>query len=237
MKTFFSIQIVILLSFTALQARNDSTRTLPTLTGTQKGFDNIQVEEYVSLESFEGSIAGAQLSCEQTANGGIGVCGGSCEEDVGENQGATLSLKCAGFINDYVPKCLEEIGCFNSSAFCGAGGHAKRTINSPKGKSSTPSRHSTGDALDVFGVRCKSRSGKKMDLNFSSAAHKDPIQGERYNKFLKCWRDQVDVYKAENNIRVGGAISCQGSEKPNNHLHNDHLHLSCPVPRKNVANL
>lgn len=217
-------------------ANVDSTTPLSTQLRAPRGFENIHIQKFVNLDSFEGTIAGVELTCEQTPNGKIGFCGGDCTDQVGGNQGANVSQECATFLNSYVSKCLEQIGCASSAAFCGAGGHAKRNINNGQ-KNSTPSRHSTGDAIDVFGLRCKGRSGEAIKLDFNTRAYANPPVRKKYDQFLSCWRSQIAAYNAKAGIDIGGAISCEGSPPPNNDLHNDHIHLSCPVMRKNVAKI
>ena len=204
----------------------------------QQPFKYIAVNKNISLDSYEGKIDGYQLECEQGPDGKIGFCGGKCSADVGDNVGANVSHECAVFIDRYMPECIEAIDCKDSVAFCGTGGHAKRRVRGGRG----PSRHSTGDALDLYGIRCGDQNRNKIDLDFNQSAHSNPVTGKRYNAFVECWRSKVEeVREALRQLEVanpgGGAISCEGSQEPSNKQHNDHIHLSCPAVRKNVVNI
>ncbi len=222
----------------------DATRTSgipvsPTLPG-QQAFQFLDIAEHVSLDSFEGSIQGYELQCEQGQNGKIGFCGGDCNStDVSNQRGATLSKDCATFIDFAMPQCLLDIGCEREAAFCGVGGHAKRSIRSPSSPGSgTPSRHSTGDALDLFGLKCKDINGADMSFDFSAEGRRsNSINQQKYDQFVACWRAQVIKYHQQNGNKGGGAISCQGSAPPTNEFHNDHVHIACPVKRNNVAEI
>ena len=125
------------------------------------------------------------------------------------------------------------MGCRSAVRFCGVGGHAKRKKNTPGGGNDSPSRHSTGDALDLFGVKCRKSDGSQMNLELSKQGRNQ--NPEAYDKFVSCWREKVEEYQGPKDASCKGAISCQGSERPNNELHNDHVHLSCPAPRGNTG--
>lgn len=234
-----SFLFLIVFGASVFASANDATSAAP---GMPKlpltdAFQYLGIAEHVSLESFEGSIQGYELSCEQNSNNKIGFCGGDCNSDVGSQDGATISKQCAEFVDAFIPKCLIEIGCTDAAAFCGVGGHAKRSINNPNSpKSTKPSRHSTGDALDLFGLRCKGPKGQDVNLDFSTQGrNSNPINKQKYDTFVACWRRQVEEYKQQGQGKGGGAIACQGSIPPANELHNDHVHISCPVKRNNVA--
>lgn len=202
------------------------------------GFENIEITKFVSLDTYEKQeVQGYQLGCDGTNNGKIGFCARACSEMDkvdGTEPGLVVSKPCAEILNDFMPKCLEAIGCVKSASFCGSGGFAKRTVAG----STTPSRHSTGDALDLVGLRCMDADGKDASIQFIQEVYKsDPRQRERYDKFTACWRNQVQEYNKAKGTNCGGVISCVGSEGVSNGDHNDHIHISCPVTRGNVSTI
>lgn len=184
-------------------SQDDTTSNLPTIVGSSpETYRYLDVTEYISLDTYSGSIPGVELSCEQSRNGKIGFCGGECTDQVGDNKGAQISRTCADFVDRIIPHCVALIGCQANVAFCGVGGHAKRTINSPDGPSDTPSRHSSGDAMDLFGIRCKDGDGNDINLDFNSEgfrqqearrAQSGNQTQNRYTEFVRCWREKVEA--------------------------------------------
>ena len=234
---FFFLFLVTNLCFAETTVTNSNREGPPQ--ASQQPFKYIAINKKVSLDSYEGKIDGYQLQCEQGPDGKIGFCGGKCAPDVGDNVGANVSHECAVFIDRYMPECIEAIDCKDSVAFCGTGGHAKRKTRG----SDRPSRHSTGDALDLYGIRCGDQNKNQIDLDFNQSAHSNPVTRKRYNAFVECWRSKVEEVRSEVRRQLqevnlgGGAISCEGSEEPSNKQHNDHIHLSCPALRENVVTI
>ncbi len=153
-----------------------------------------------------------------------------------ESRGPTTSLECANYLDQYIRECVEAMGCVSNIQFCGVGGHAKRYKNTGS-ENTSPSRHSSGDSLDLFGIKCQRRSAngrgyENFAMDFSSHGRNQHTQ--EYDAFVSCWRDKMESCQPR---AAGhrGAISCEGSEEPNNSLHNDHVHLSCPTPRQNTG--
>lgn len=241
------------LAFYAL-AFNDTTRTTPNtpVDTNNRDFENIRATEFVNLDSFEagGSVAGLRLQCNpgETRAGGARFVSASgdptitfCEDECGErptpnSQGPTTSIECANYLDQYIRECVEAIGCVSDVQFCGVGGHAKRYKNTGE-ENSSPSRHSSGDALDLFGIKCRRRAPggngyQNFQMDFSSQGRQQNTK--EYDDFVACWRTKMESCQPRASGHRG-AISCQGSEEPNNDLHNDHVHLSCPTPRNNTG--
>lgn len=218
-----------------------------------ENYKNLGITKNVVLDSFEGPIEGHELACEDDSNGSIGFCGAHCSSEAPNNQGATISRDCADFLDRYMVKCVEAVGCKKSTSFCGVGGHAKRTArNSSVIGPTRPSRHSVGDALDIGGLRCKDKDGNPFQLDFT-------IQGRRrnpqaYDTFVSCFSMQVAASRQpqpKNFLRTlfpgkpqptyhhkcGGIISCRGSGRTadRDSDHDDHIHVSCPIIRKQVS--
>ncbi len=203
---------------------------------TNSNFENIGVNENVRLASYESSdISGFELQCydNDPNSNRIMFCQDGCGENpTPQSDGPRTSQECANFLDAWIRECVEEMGCYNQVRFCGVGGHAKRKKNTPSGPGS-PSRHSSGDALDLFGITCRQRNGSQLAMDLSSQGRNQNT--EAYDKFVACWRKKVEEYEGPKDASCRGAISCQGSEEPNNELHNDHVHLSCPTPRSNTG--
>ncbi|MCB0378035.1 MAG: hypothetical protein KDD33_06045 [Bdellovibrionales bacterium] len=201
-----------------------------------QSFRYIGVTKHVDLDSFQGNIKGVELECSQDADGKIGFCSNkNCQNGGGkDNKGVHISAEYAEFIENYGYKCVammqQKHNCGGRAAFCGIGGHAKRNARK-NGDTGVPSRHSTGDAMDVSGsLMC---NGKKI-VEFTKNGRNNKSQA--YDDFKKCWDEQVqeavkrepNKYKANN----GGCIGCTGSPGKNNDGHNDHIHISAPIIRK-----
>ncbi len=203
---------------------------------TNRDFENIGTNAFVRLDSYEGApLPGFELQCHDNdpAQRKIAFCEDGCDETpTPESNGPRVSQECANFIDAWIRECVEEMGCHSAVRFCGVGGHAKRKKNTPDGPGS-PSRHSSGDALDLFGIKCRKSDGSQLSMDLSKQGRAN--NREAYDKFVACWRDKVKEYEGPKDPTCKGMISCQGSEEPNNHLHNDHLHLSCPSPRGNTG--
>lgn len=202
------------------------------------GFKTLSITQYLSLDTYESTVVqGYQLGCDNSRNGKIGYCAQSCGEVAkmdGLAPGLVVSQACAELLDQFMPKCLNEIGCTNNASFCGSGGHAKRVV----ARSNTPSRHSSGDALDLFELKCTNESGTDMGIKFDIQTYSsNTVQRARYDKFKACWVRQVDEYNKKTGNNCGGAISCEGSGEPANSDHNDHMHISCPIKRGNVSQI
>lgn len=223
-----------------------------TSTGSSSGtqgsgeFKNITVKEFADLDAFPenapgGKIEGVVLECEQGENNSIGFCMGECSENVGNNEGAKISKEFANFIDEYMVECLKQIDCKKSAAFCGVGGHSKRkarnssaanTTTSADGNSQNAtgsnSRHSTGDAMDIGGLRCEG-----ITLDFTAPGRSK--NQDKYDKFTKCWSEQVAKAKEKNpgQYACGGCLSCKGSGETadSDGDHDDHIHISAPIKR------
>jgi hypothetical protein len=216
-----------------------------------RDFESIGASEFLSLtSSWEGNIPGLRLQCNfgetragsarfvrAQGNQTITFCEDDCSERATPNSsGPTVSLECANYIDAHIRACVEAMGCVSDVQFCGVGGHADRPMNTPEGGSTSPSRHSSGDALDLFGVKCQRRthSGRLENFQLKLSSEGRAQHQEAYDAFLECWREAMENSEPR---AAGhkGAIACEGAEPPNNHKHNDHIHLSCPTPRTSTG--
>ena len=205
------------------------------------GYRNIGVVGHKDLDSFQGTIEGVELECSQNSDGKVGFCANpNCGTENRKGEGSSsphgvfISKEYANFIDKYGYKCVIAIGCKERAAFCGIGGHAKRNAQNG-GDTGVPSRHSTGDAMDVSGsLSCYDNSKKKVTVKFTIEGRKENTEG--YDTFKKCWDEQVaEAIKQEPNLYQegrGGCIGCVGSEGKANDGHNDHVHISAPVKRQ-----
>lgn len=215
-----------------------------------RDFKDIRVSEFVQLASFEpeGLLSGVRLQCtpgEQrrssffvpARNTNIMFCEDDCDRrPIPGARGPKTSLECANYIDTFIRECVEAMGCIDNVQFCGVGGHAKRYKNTGR-KNKSPSRHSTGDALDLFGVKCTRRGPGgvgRQNFNLELSSKGRARNTKEYDAFLACWRDKMEKSRPRARGHKG-AIACQGAEKPNNALHNDHIHLSCPTPRRRTG--
>jgi hypothetical protein len=232
----------VLFSFQIFSNASDAVKTVDSQTAKSSAYKNITVEKVTSLDSFNGNIPGNVLKCEQDADHSIGFCGGDCRKEnfVGNKTGISISQTCASFVDVAMPVCLKAIGCKNSAALCGDG-YAKREGNVPGG-TDTPSRHSSGDAMDLFALRCKDNQGNDVSINFDDKTYKslpkDSSNGmNRYDVFRNCWNEAVKEFKHFNNVRGGGSLGTPGSIEPCNDLHKDHVHFSCPSKQTGILEI
>ncbi|MCJ8275537.1 MAG: hypothetical protein MJK18_01750 [Bdellovibrionales bacterium] len=209
-------------------------------------YSRVGVTGFVDLDVFpqnaygNSTIQGVVLECARDQDGRVGFCTNSdCTNSRAPNSGVKISKEYADYIEEWGYKCFQEIvdtpefNCTGGVAMCGASGHAKRNARNG-GNTGVPSRHSTGDAMDVSGsLYCGDREVARFGVSGRA------FNPEAYDKFVKCWddtarlayasQDSTDVQRYE---AAGGCIGCVGSPVPDSSGgHDDNIHMSAPINR------
>lgn len=183
-----------------------------------------------------GPTPGMKLACKGPD---IGFCA-----ECGKNGDVLVSTEKYEFLRKHMHKCVEKVCGEPKGQFCGVGGFAGRTIAG----TSTSSRHSTGDGMDIGTLKCANGKEIKFDLTkhggnlqkaisakevtskkaAKSCSHSHPSQ--EYKDFAQCWNDVIAAHPCPGNL--GGAITAPNDMPDYGHHHSkncdhvDHIHIS-----------
>lgn len=129
-------------------------------------------------------------------------------------------LSCAKNAAKEAPELVGNIGDIK-----GIHVHHMGCVNDrPMRTGSKPSKHATGEALDIAGFTLKGDNGATATVSFDQrAVRRAPGSKNFYEAFRRCWDDALKCQPGS----IGGTFS---NIPPKNTLHNDHLHLQICKP-------